>query len=510
MNILRYIKGLLNKRSDIIYYCLIAVIVGLCALYRFYQPIMSGSLTQFDVFDWAGRSREILMMGNMSQPTTLWLFPLVNAGISKFLSINIFYVYLYAGAILSTLNLIILYGISKQLWKERYIRLLPLILYALTSQLLARSINYLPETMSYSFGLLLIYLYLKLVYSRNPWWILPITIVNYLYFHLHQSGLNFLFFSIVVIFLYIVFIVKKSWKLKLLVFLVIITGVIVIFLSNSNLRNQIVFFLEGNNSNISEFHANAIPLNQLVDNFPVVYLVMFLIGIVSILFLIFQSASINHKIAWVIISIVTIFYFCFLYIFPNLNIYSLTPWRFYTWFILYAILLISAGIHSTLIFLRKVFSFPLLISISLLFVISTHGTVIPDNMYTANLSTLNAMQRLPISEKSSIITTNANYLQASYALKGKDVTIFQAGENVFKADSSQTAYNLLGAFPKNGQIYVVISLFQLKQRPQFIDYWRNSAIFDMKLSLFDNSKYFTNIYQDENIIAYQLNDQQLK
>lgn len=472
-------------------------------IYRFYQPITVGALTQFDVFDWARRSKEWLMLGHMLIPTTLWVFPGWNALVAKLTGIDLFYIYLYSGAILTTLNLFILYGISSLLWRQRILRLVPLIFYALNTQLLARSINYLPETMSFTFGLALVYLYLRLIYSGRPWWLITIGILNYFYYHLHQSGMNFLFFTAVAVIIYVLFIICQTWRRKL----IWLTGIIVtglgIFFSNAAIRQQINFFLDGNQNSSADFHGTAIPFSQLFTDYRVVFSTMLIFGALSILCLLFQHRQTKEKVTWFIILMIVSFYFSFLYILPNLKLYSLTPWRFYTWFSLYAVLIASQGVAALLKIIGRKSSMSILLFFCFLVINVVHDNLISDNMYTADMATLKSMEQLNLPENSVVITTNANYLQTRYAFLGRPLTFYQAGPDFFKASDAKIAHDYLVARYKEDPTYVLISLYQLRQRPTSIDYWRNSAIYDMNLNLFADDRYFTEIYRDEQIVVFR-------
>lgn len=490
-------------RRNFIFFSIVILIAILTVIYRFYQPMTAGALTQFDVFDWAGRSKEWLLFGHMLIPTSLWVFPAWNAIVAKLTGINLFYIYLYSGAILTTLNLFILYGISSLLWRQRILRLVPLIFYALNTQLLARSMNYLPETMSFTFGLTLVYFYLRLIYSRRPWWLIPIGILNYLYYHLHQSGMNFLFFTAVVVIIYMFFIIHQTWKGKL----IWLTGIIVtgfgIFFSNAGIRQQINFFLNGNQNSSTDFHGTAIPFSQLFTDYRVVFLTMLILGALSIMCLLFQHRQTKEKVTWFIILMIVSFYFSFLYVLPNLKLYSLTPWRFYTWFSLYAVLIASQGVAVLLKIIGRKSSMLILLFFCFLVVNLVHDNLISDNMYTANMATLKSMEQLNLPENSLVITTNANYLQTRYALLGRSLTFYQAAQDFFKASDTKTAYAYLTDKYNMDSTYILISLYQLRQRPSSIDYWRNSSIYDMNLDLFADNRYFTEIYSDEQIVVFR-------
>jgi hypothetical protein len=488
----------------IIFWGLLIIILGLIFIYRWYQPLTQRTLLQFDVFDWARQSREWLLFGHILTPTTLWVFPIWNAIVSKITGVDLFYIYLYSGAFLTTLNIVIIYGISSKLWRQPVLRLMPLLFYAFNTQLLARSVNYLPETMSYTFGLALLYLYLRLVYDRKPLWLVPICIINYLYYHLHQSGTNFLVFTVVVVILYICFVTRQTWKKKIVWLAVFLLAGIGFIISNVGIRQQIAFFLNGSKNADIAFQGTAIPFKQITTDYPFVFYTLLILGILSILIYLIRYREGQRNVAWITIMLITGFYFMFLYVLPNLKLYSLVPWRFYTWFSLYAIFIVSEGFALLFrTFRRKIVLVNILIP-SFIIVNLIHGNLISDNMYTANAATLHSMENLNLPSNSRVITTNANYLQTKYALvKKSNVITTQAGAELFKVPSSNAANAFIASNYSDKSVYILISLYQLQQRPSNIAYWANSAIYDMDLSIFSDSRYFTTVYRDQQIVVFR-------
>lgn len=490
--------------SWLVHKLLLTTIIGLTALYRLYQPLTRPALLQFDVFDWAHRSKEWLLFGHPLRPTSLWVFPAWNALVSKLSGIDLFYIYLYSGAALTTFNVFILYGIGSLLWRKPFLRLIPIIFYAFNSRILARSINYLPETMSFTFGLTLVYFYLRLIRDRRSLWLLPIALVNYLYYHLHQSGLNFLFFTAIVVVLYFLFIFPKPWKAKIiwLVGLAVVgTGIILI---NTGIRQQIAFFIHGNNNSDAAFHGTAIPVRQFFTDYPIIFGAAIILGAISIVFLFFRRYKTQEKISWLIILLIVGFYYSFLYLLPNLKLYSLIPWRFYTWFSLYAIIVASGGMAVLLKIIGHKFSSSIMSAFFCFMIINlAHGNLIPDNMYTANAASLQSIENMQLPKNSIVVTTNANVLQARYALLGRSLTIYEADKNFFKAPDGKIAHDYLTQRYKSDSMYVLISLYQLRQRPYYIDYWRESAIYDMNLDIFTDKRYFIEIYRDEQSVVFK-------
>lgn len=469
-------------------------------LYRWYQPITHQALLQFDIFDWARQSKEWLVYGHWLTPTSLWVFPIWNAMVAKLTGVDLFYVYLYSGALLTSFNMIIIYGISSILWKKHLIRLIPLIFYAFNTQLLARSVNYLPETMSYTFGLILVYFYLRLIFDRRPWWLIPIGIVNYFYFYLHQSGINFLIFTAGVVALYLLFLVPVSRLKRGILFAAFVLAGLAVAFTNSGIKQQIQYFLKGSKNVDIAFQGQAIPYEQIFSEYSVVFYAMLIFGVISIVWGFFKKRDIRLKIGWASILAIVLFYYSFLYLLPNLKLYSLVPWRFYTWFSLYAIFIVGAGvaavqemIHGRRILQSLVIGFFIVANIA-------HGTLISDNMYTADAATLHAMEALHIDQGSVVLVTNGNFLQARYALTGQDLMIQLAGPEVFKAADVVAAHTAANLGQTGHTVYLLISLYQLEQRPSQIDFWRNTAIYDTQLQLFNDSQYFEVVHQDAQVL----------
>lgn len=491
------------KKLNLVYLGVILLLVALTAFYRFYPPITHPALLQFDVFDWARQSREIFMEHRLVTPTSLWVFPVWNAIVAAVTRVDLFNVYLYSGAVLTTLNCFIILGIGSMLWKQKAPRLALLVLYAVNTQLLARSVNYLPETMSFTFGLGLVALYLWLFRKRKIWILIPIAVLTYLYYHLHQSGLNFIVFSALVTVGYFLFAAPYRKRHKALVLLGCLALGIILIISQAPLRQQFLFFLAGDKNADIAFQGTAIPLAQFLTDYPLIVVVLMLLGAVGIIVRQFKVGRTADKFMWLMILLIPLTYFSFLYVLPNLKLYSLTPWRFYTWFSLYALIVAAEGF--AIVYQSVIKSRLRLILLPVLVLLTIHTPYLPDNMFTADQNTLKDIEKYSWPNNSNIITTNANYLQTKYALSGKGIEVQQQGVNFFKAANSQTAATLLEGYPLDSSIFVLISKYQLRQRPSSIDYWRNSSIFDTRLENFQDSRYFTRLFENENILVYKVN-----
>ncbi|MFA6587812.1 MAG: hypothetical protein WCT08_01950 [Patescibacteria group bacterium] len=489
-------------KSQLFYKSTLIVVFLIAAFYRLYQPLKFQALTQFDIFDWAMQSKQILLSGQ-APLHSLFIFPLFNAFISMISGINLFYVYLLGGGIITLITFLVLYQILILLFENKLARLLVLLIYATAVQLLPRSIMYLPETLSYLVGMYLVYLFIKLFKDQKLVYLLLILVCNYLYFHLHQSGLNFIFFSLVTIFLYFLFSQKYKIKSKILIFIGLLVFLSSILFFNKDLFNSFKFFLTQSNNTDTAFNGDAIPISRFLTNYSFIFLLPLFLGIIYGFVNLFKKIKTSSKLSFIIILVITLFYFSFLYILPNLNLYSLIPWRFYTWFTLYTIILLGYGFDYMFTFFenKKVLQY---FFFSVLFLFTIPGGLVFDNMFTADFKTLDAMSKLYIQNDSMILTTNANYLQIRYALLGNNYIITQDGPQLFKIPSSKEAYDYIKGTYKNTNIYVLISLYQIKQRPSAIDYWRNSAIYDMNLKVFDNTKYFSKEYSDSNIVLYKI------
>lgn len=479
------------------------LVVVITALYRFYQPLTHPDLLQFDIFDWMKRSQDILLFGKMTNPTTLWLFPLINAWVAKLLGGDLFSVYLYSGAILTTLNIILLIGSTKLLWPKRILPVVLIVLfYGLNVQLLARSINYLPETMTYTFGLAMVYCYL-LLFLRRSWKIIPIILLlNYLFYHLHQSGLNFIVFSIFVLIAYIVWLVrlKRRWRFLLLIAgLVLASGLILL---SDPLRQQFLFFLQTGKNTDTAFQGTAIPFEQIMSDYPLALLGFMAIGVFVIILSCFRKKTSGYRLSLLMLLGITGFYFSFLYVLPNAGLYSLIPWRFYTWFSLYGVFVATIGAVHFFDHFREQKN---VAYIALVFIAITmfHSSVVPDNMFTADRNTLKSIQNAPIPKGSTIMTTNANQLQTRFALDGKDIIIREVGPALFRAADTASAVAYLLPRLDGRPTFILISKYQLRQRPVSIDYWRNSAIYDMKVENFNDQNFFENVFENRDIVIYQ-------
>lgn len=494
------------KRRDpqrILLYVMFGVIAALLVLYRFYQPIVAGALLQFDIFDWARQSREIVESGTLVLQHELWAFPVMNAIASLVTGLDIFTVYLFGGAVFTVLNGFLFYSIGRQLFRDSLSPVLLVLLYALAARLLARSINYLPETMTYTLGLALVYFYARLFATRQWRYVGIIIALSYFYYHLHQSGLNFLFFSGLAIMLFILFQAFRSWRWRWLTVAGVIVAVAGIVWFTPPLKQQLVFFLSsGNGSADVAFQGEPIPLEQFWVDFDPLTIFLFVLGsVAALIVLVRRSSGRAQRLTALMVLLIAAFYFSFLYVLPNLNLYRLVPWRFYTWFTLYALLVAGYGIHA----IRRVLKGRVMLTaslVALLLYFSLPGSLIADNMYTADRQTLDAMAALPIEASATVLTTNANLLQARYALVGRQVAVVQ-DHDIFRSTSDTVAVEIITKrYPE--PVYILVSLFQLRQRPWSIDYWRNAALINMPVERFRSGTDFETVYEDENVLLVQL------
>ncbi|GEM_PF-2372568 len=481
----------------------LVLVVAITALYRFYQPVTHPALLQFDIFDWMNRSRELILFGKMTALTTLWVFPTFNAWVARLFDGDLFSVYLYSGAVLTTLNVVLLAMSARLLWPKRVFPTVILILfYGLNTQLLARSVNYLPETMTYSFGLALVYCYLCL-FLRRSWQVIPvILILSYLFYHLHQSGLNFFAFTALVLFSYVVWLVplRKRWRTLIISGCFgVLAGLLAIVTA---LRQQFIYFLQGSKNVDTAFQGEAIPIQQIVSDYPLPFVAFLGIGVYLILLKTFRKNTRGVRLSYVMLLGIATFYFAFLYVLPNAGLYSLIPWRFYTWFSLYGIFVATVG--GVAFFDRFRLQRGIIVT-SLLLISFTmfHGSLISDNMFTADKSTLRDIKNITIPE-GVVITTNANYLQTRYALAEQRTYVTYHGPEIFNIkDPALTRDTLRGLYGQQ-DIFILVSLYQLRQKPSSIDYWNNSAQTQMDTSVFQNPDTFEIVKKTPNILLVKL------
>lgn len=489
-----------ERLQKLVFFLVLGVIVGLTIIYRWYQPLTHHALLEFDIFDWARQTREWMTYGHILTPTSLWVFPVWNALVVKVTGLSIFSVYLYSGAVLTTLNLVILFAISSLLWKQPVLRLVPLLIYAFNTQLLPRSVNYLPETMSYTFGLVLVYFYLLLFKTKKIWWLGPIFIVNYFYFYLHQSGLNFLLFSAAAVGLYVLFLIPFQWRTRVLIFTALVSVGCAVLFGIPVIRQQFVYFLHGSSNADTAFQGSAIPFSQLFTDFNVSFFSLLMIGTIGVVIKFFRRGAVVKKITWGLLVLITAFYYCFLYVFPNFHIYNLVPWRFYTWFSLYATFVVAYGFTLVYHFFQKKMITQMVLLLAFIFFNFVHANIVSDDMYTADAATIQSMEKIQVPDNSIIITTNANLMQARFAFVGQPSSIVQEGATMFMADNASQANEIALRWGTGQPIYVLVSLYQLRQHPTQKAFWENSAIPNTRINNFTDPRYFQTIIHDKNIL----------
>jgi len=315
--------------------------------------------------------------------------------------------------------------------------------------------------------------------------LIPIWLVTVGFIFLHQSGLNFLAFSAIVTVTYVLFFsgLTVKWRyvlgsiaIALLSFLTIVIKPVRIGLT--------FFFSQGNGADKLAFQGDVISFRQIISAYEPLYVILFTLGVVTVVIHFFSKNPRWLKVSLGVLFLVMFFYFTFLYILPNLNIYRLTPWRFYTWFSLFTLPIVGYGISAVCQKVRLSGSIQAF-AVAIIIIVSLNTSLVPDNMYTANAQTLQDMKNLPLPAQSLVITTNANYLQTRYALLEHEVSLLQLATEFFKASSPKAAHDYVKHFTIPGkETYILISKYQLRQRPTSIDYWRNSAMYDMDVTLF--------------------------
>ncbi|RJO59347.1 hypothetical protein C4546_03125 [Candidatus Parcubacteria bacterium] len=470
----------------------------IATFYRLYQPIKFQALTQFDIFDWATQSKQILL-SEQAPGHNLFVFPLFNSILSKITDINLFYVYLFGGAVITLITFLVILKISEMLFENRLARLFVLLLYSTSTFLLPRSIMYLPEAFTYLIGMYLVYLFVKLFKEGNFIYLVLIFICNYFFFHLHQNGLNFIFFSVVAVVLFLLLHPKYQLKIKLFFISTLAVLVTSVLLLNKSLLNNFRFFLTRGDNLDPAFNGVVIPFANILTAFSVVFFLLLMLGAITEFAMQFRQKEIYKRQAFLMIFLITFVYFCFLYLFPNLNIYKLYPWRFYTWFSLYGALLAGYGLNFLFQRLKQYKTLKLFLMGVMIFV-AIPTSLVFDTMFTADLKTLDAMSKLPIQNNALVLTTNANYFQAKYAFLGKPAIVNEVSQDLFRAASAKAANDFLKKNYPATEIYILVSLYQLRQRPGSIDYWRNHAIFDMNLKLFSNREFFSEIFRDDQVL----------
>lgn len=478
---------------------------ALAGVYRFTQPVTSHALTQFDVFDWMGQSRNIQITGIMPAHN-IWLFPAFNAVLSSLSHVELFSVYLFGGAVVTTLAMLPLASIIWLLTKDHRATLVTLLLYATMQKILARSVMYLPEAMTYLFGLVLLYLYVRLFQTRQWAALVPVWIVTSGYVVLHQSGLNFLAFSAIVTITFVLFFSDFSRKWRGIFGGAFVALIGLLLLTVKALRTGLTFFFSQSNGVDGAFQGDIIPYQQILSAYEPLYVVLFVLGVGVLVVHLFRKNPPWKKVSLALLLLVVLFYFSFLYILPSLNLYRLTPWRFYTWFSLFTLPIIGYGLGISFQKL-KLSAAVQTVAVSALIFLQITPALISDNMFTADHSTLKDMQALSFPKSSVVITTNANYLQTKYALSGRGVEVREYGVALFKAADGRSAASSLLGYSSDTNVYVIISKYQLRQRPTSIDYWRASSIFDMRLENFLDGKYFTGFFENQNLFVYKVNDQ---
>lgn len=485
-------------KEKLIYRVALGAVFGIAAFYRLYQPIKFQALTQFDIFDWATQSKQILLSGQ-APAHNLFVFPLFNSIISRISGIDLFYVYLFGGVVITLLAFWVIYQISILLFDNKHARLMVLLLYSTSTFILARSIMYLPEAFTYLIGMYLVYLFVKLFKEQKFRHLLLIMATNYFFFHLHQAGMNFIVFSLVATLVFIFLHNKYKLKSKIYLLSALALLTLIILWLNKSLVNNFKFFITKGNDLDPAFNGAVIPYSDILTTFSTAFFILISFGSIVGLVYLFKRQELFKRQAFLMVFLIAFTYFCFLYLFPNLNIYRLYPWRFYTWFSLYGCLLAGFGINFLFNYFANNKALKYFI-ISFIIFFSIPASIVFDNMFTADFKTLDLMSKLPINQDALVLTTNANYFQAKYALLGKPVTVNESSPDLFRAASSQAVNDFLKKHYTNPEIYILISKFQLDQRPGSIDYWRNHAIFDMDLKLFADKELFFEIYKDDQVL----------
>lgn len=496
---------------------LLTLIVAL--FLRIYQLFIINGFLQFDIFVWLLRSKRTILtgyVGNLPGMSELWGFHIFNSVYSIISGVNILEVYLILGSIISILGTVILFITARKIFNSPTIGLICAFLYAFGTTLISRSVMYLPETITYIIGPIILWCLAGLFFENEPKYILLLFIFNIFYLNLHQGGVFFWVLCILGVLIYglknasTVIDYIKNRRIFLLLFVVLILIISIFFGTFYRISSHLIDSgHSGQSVGVPEPWANIV--EKLTAPLLLFSLLGFILGI---------KLSKNKEERGVIgLSFFVFFvFFSFLYLIAKFTDYRLVPWRFYTWTYLYMILFSSAGIF----FLRNnigkrktliVFFATLII----LFLSTIPNGLVYEDMVSADFSTLNSMTESLkyISNGSIIITSSANQPPTKFIYGMDNIVLPAASSKIFVSESYEEKVAIINLSLKskeknknideyfdldfsNRSIYILISKFQLRQRPAATAWWNNNAVMNTNLSTFN--KNFSRVFEDNNIL----------
>jgi hypothetical protein len=507
-------------------YIALSLIILLGIILRFYQLFYISGFLQFDIFHWMFRSSNTLI--NQATYTTpydtfvLWGFFLFNSIISLITGLSVPNVYFIFGSLLSSITIMILFVSVKSIFKSSKIALIGAFLFAISSLIVPRSIMYLPETLTYLIGPIIIFLIAGLIRNRSISYLILLIIFNIFYIFLHQGAILFIFLTVLATLF--VFLKNREFyltenrpvKTKKIFFVFIFVFFLVALLFGGTVIKTILLVLSsgstGNAVGVPE------PISKIVSTLTPILILFSIFGIITGYR---RSEDYNEKAIKVVLLVLLFSFSLFLYIFPTLGLFNLIPWRFYTWTFLYLLFFSSAGFFYVGSNFKKTFR----IGILFLFLVLLLFSLIPSNLIyddsiTSNPSTLNSMYNsiYTIPQGSIIITSKADFSPAKFVYGNVDVILpsnssqvfLSYGQDKFKWINdtlfSREKYSgedeYLDSNLENREIYILISKFQLMQKPVKYAWWVNNAYPQTNPDSF-SKPFFNKTFEDENIVLFK-------
>jgi len=500
--------NILIKKEKKVFILLLLMLI-LSSIFRFYQIINLGGYLEFDLFSWAKFSKDIILSGNV--PNILpWAFPLFNSIVSLITGVDLLNLYRVMGSFLTLLGIFIFYLIGKHFLNSVKWGLILAFFYSLLESLIPRSIMYLPETLTYIIGPSILLSYLFLLKFKKTINIFIFLLLSGFYFHLHQTGYIFFVLSF---FMIIFFIVTNNdyYNLVKKKYIVIISLIYLLFVILGNkILPFIMYLLNKSGGKDALFNTSSKEsLLKVISQFPLILLIVTVIGFFVAIFSIMNKVKTKEYRFFIFFSVIISFiFFCFVYLFPKINLYTFVPWRFYPWLGLYLIILALVGTKEILIRIN-----PKIISIIIFFMIIAFipEKLIFDDMVVLDDSTIISFQNIDkLNGGRNIITTTTNNLPTKFFLDRDNSIISGNFPRIFLANNPQEAYKSFQSYVEDGKInktqnnYILISLFQLKQKPKQYAWWKYRAYPQMDKDIFLDKNYFLIEYQDENLLLVKI------
>ena len=526
--------------KKIIYSTIVVLILLLSLSYKLYQPVKYLGVPETDTWDFAIKS-DFIAQNHYTTALADGVYATHNAVLQLILNIPQEYIAIFGGQITFLLPLLF-FIIARRCSKNQASHLFALFVGSFLG--LERTVLYTPETFSYIFILLFIYLSgLFYILNRKKATLILLVFTSWVYMLFHQSGMSAYFalgvFAILngvvyrkQIACYFKDLIKNQ---KSLIVAFLVFGVALVALISSKMLDPLIgqlrFYLTSAAkiaSPNSYLGLYVPPFSELTKNISFMLVLICL----AIILISKKRKKLAHSRAFFFFSSLsfTSFYFIIIYILPRIGFEVPVIWRFYTWFGLSA--WISFIILLSIILKQSNKKFLSNIDITFVFIIIIAVSVMPISpeinvQFSGTVDTLQSVKNIraqKLIKPNSILYTQWYYgpsLKFGFSgyseLEKDNIEIVSIGTNGFSnndgspfADYFESTAKKINKDQKFEHNYFILSKYLLDfSKTQRASGWTKSmSNGNLNIEALKDFSIFQDIlYEDEYNILFELSDE---